>query len=200
MRTTTTVGDGVARIRMDNPPVNALSVNSGFVRELTEAVRAALADRQVAALVVHGGGTIFCGGAEIVDFDDPQEVRRINILLDMIEQADKPIVMAIHGAALGGGLEVAMAGHYRVCTPETRLGLPGMSSGLPGTQRLPRLVGTEKALGLMLCGTTIDGREAHDIGLVDRLAIDDPVAAANRRAGQAIEAARRTDEVTMPQD
>jgi 3-hydroxyacyl-CoA dehydrogenase len=200
MCATTTVSDGVARIRMDSPPVNALSVNNGFVRELTKTIRAALAESGVAALVVHGGGEVFCGGADIEDFDDPQEVRRINILLDMVEQSAKPIVMAIHGAALGGGLELAMAGHYRVCSPETRLGLPDMSLGLPGRQRLPRLVGSEKALDLMLCGTTIDGREAHGIGLIDRLATGDPLTAATRWAGDLIEAARRTDELPMPKD
>jgi 3-hydroxyacyl-CoA dehydrogenase len=190
---------------MDNPPGNALAVNSGFVRELTEAVRAALANSRVTALVIHGGGQFFCGGAEIQDFDDPQEVRRINIFLEMVEQSAKPIVMAIHGAALGGGLELAMAGHYRLCSPETRLGLPdasfGLLSGGGGTQRLPRLVGTDKALDLMLSGETIDGREAHAIGLIDRLATDDLVTAATRWARELVGARpRRTGALPMPKD
>jgi 3-hydroxyacyl-CoA dehydrogenase len=109
--------------------------------------------------------------------------------------------MAIHGAALGGGLELAMAGHYRVCTSETRLGMPDMALGLPGTQRLPRLVGTGMALDLMLSGTTIDGREAHDIGLVDRLASGDLVTAATRWAGDLVEAGpRRTSGLPMSKD
>ncbi|MDB5577643.1 MAG: hypothetical protein JWR80_2819 [Bradyrhizobium sp.] len=145
MRTTTVISDGIARIRMDGPPINAFSVHNGFVRELTEAAGTALANGHVMALMVHGGGAIFCGRAEIVDFGDPREVRRINILLDMIEQSDEPVVMAIHGTALDGGLELAMTGHYCLCTPEPRLG--------PARHHLR---------------SASDGREAYDIDLVDR--------------------------------
>ncbi|MDB5705900.1 MAG: 3-hydroxyacyl-CoA dehydrogenase [Sphingomonas bacterium] len=206
MRINTAIEDGVARIRIDNPPVNALSVNSGVVAELTAAVRAALADSSVAAIVIHGGGKIFCGGADIADFDSPGEVGQINALLSVVENADKAVVIALHGAVLGGGLELAMAGHYRICTPETRLGLPEVTLGLlpggGGTQRLPRLVGIAKALDIMLGGKAIPGREALAIGLADRLAeAPDHVAEATRWAKEiAADGPRRTGDLPVPTD
>jgi 3-hydroxyacyl-CoA dehydrogenase len=168
---------------IDNPPVNALS--AGVPEGLMAAVARASADPAIVATVVIGGGRTFVAGADIKDLEraawDPAvEPPDIHPLLTTIEQADKPVVMAIHGTALGGGLELAMAGHYRIATPDARLGLPeanlGIIPGAEGTQRLPRLVGIERAIDLIVSGRLITAGEANAAGLVDRLAETDLLA------------------------
>ena len=150
-----TVLDGVAIIRIDNPPVNALS--PGVPEGLARAVADAEADVAAVAMVVIGKGSTFVAGADIATLEqatwgDTSALPDIHDLLGRIEDAAKPVVMAIHGTALGGGLELAMAGHYRVAVPDALLGQPevnlGIIPGAEGTQRLPRLVGIEKALEL----------------------------------------------------
>jgi 3-hydroxyacyl-CoA dehydrogenase len=176
----------VACIRLQHPPVNVLSVRAGVVEALVRQIKAALADRTVATLVVGAAGKLFCAGADLADFDRADFDRagfdrpiavleQLRALMsDVVEQADKPIVMAVHGAALGGGLELALAGHYRICAPGTLLGLPevtlGLLPGSGGTQRLPRLIGVQAALNLMLTGKPIEARRALQLGLVDRIA------------------------------
>ena len=171
-----TVGDGVAVVEINNPPVNALSagVPEGLVAAIGEAER----DPAVRAIVIIGAGRTFVAGADIKDleraaWDATVEPPDIHDLLARVEDASKPVVIAIHGTALGGGLELAMAGHYRVAARDARLGLPeanlGIIPGAEGTQRLPRLVGVERAIDMCVSGKLVPAAEAHAAGLVDRL-------------------------------
>jgi 3-hydroxyacyl-CoA dehydrogenase len=181
----------VAIVEIDNPPVNALShgVPEGLVAALTQAA----ADDGVRAIVIAGAGRTFVAGADIKDleaaaWDQTLEPPDIHPLLAAIEDCPKPVVVAIHGIALGGGLELAMAAHYRVAARDARVGLPeanlGIIPGAEGTQRLPRLVGVERAIELIVTGKLISAVEAHEIGLIDQLIEGD------LRAG-AVEFARR---------
>ncbi len=183
--------DGVGLVLVDNPPVNAFSV--GVPRGIVEALEAAAGDAEVAAVVVAGSGRTFMAGADIKRLGAwPEGEPNLRDAIDRCEASAKPVVAAIHGHALGGGLELAMACHYRVCTADARLGQPEVKIGVPpgagGTQRLPRLVGAEKALRMILSGTPITGAEAAQVGLVDRAVegdlIDEALAfAAERAAG-----------------
>jgi 3-hydroxyacyl-CoA dehydrogenase len=170
------VRDGIAVITIDNPPVNALS--PGVPEGILEAVARAELDTDVVAMVVLGAGRTFVAGADISTLEDAAwgnlaAAADLHGLLARIEDAAKPVVMAIHGTALGGGLELAMAGHYRVAAPQALLGQPevnlGIIPGAEGTQRLPRLVGIEKALDLCVSGKPIKAAEALAAGLVDAL-------------------------------
>jgi len=115
----------VREIRFSNPPVNALSIRSGLCREFTAAITAALADTAVESIIVAGEGAIFSAGADIADFEgDPKSLNIFRGLVNGIERASKPIVMAIRGLSLGGGLELALAGHYRVASADAHFGLP----------------------------------------------------------------------------
>ena len=156
---TSTLLDDVAVVQIDNPPVNALS--EGVPEGLMAAVAQADANPAVRAIVILGAGRTFVAGADIKDLEraawDPAiEPPDIHALLARIEDASKPVVIAIHGTALGGGLELAMAGHYRVAVRDARVGLPeanlGIIPGAEGTQRLPRLVGVEKAIEMIVTG------------------------------------------------
>ncbi len=171
-------------VTVDNPPVNAIS--SAVAHGLVEAVRSAQGEETVRAIVVAGAGTTFIAGADIREF--PKIVAgelpplRLAEMLDEIEDSSKPVVMAIHGMALGGGLEVAMAGHYRIATANARLGQPevklGLIPGAGGTQRLPRLIGMEKALEMCAFGEPVSAAEALRLGLIDRIATGDLLAEA----------------------
>ncbi|HEY5906457.1 MAG TPA: enoyl-CoA hydratase-related protein, partial [Vicinamibacteria bacterium] len=171
---TVSLRDGVAIVAIDNPPVNALDLE---VRTALASSLARLADdRAVAAIVITGEGRTFVAGADIREleravWDHTVEPPDFHELLRLVEDGRKPVVMAINGAALGGGLELAMAGHYRVAAPAARLGLPevnlGIIPGAEGTQRLTRLVGVEKALDMCVSGKPIGAEEAHRFGLVD---------------------------------
>ncbi|VTU46436.1 putative enoyl-CoA hydratase (plasmid) [Variovorax sp. SRS16] len=172
----------VAEIQLLNPPVNGLGHE---VRQsLHTHLREALADPQVRAIVLTGAGRMFCGGADIRQFGTPKAttqpmLRDINRL---IEAAGKPVIAAIHGNALGGGLELAMSCHYRIAATGTRLALPevklGILPGGGGTQRLPRLVGVETALDLIVSGEAIDADKARACGLLDSVASGDLLDAA----------------------
>lgn len=167
-------------ITIDNPPVNALGVD--VRRGLMDAIDAAEADPAVAAVLIVGHGRTFIGGADIREFGKPPQAPFLPDVCNRIEACGKPVVAALHGAALGGGLEIALAAHYRLALPAAKLGLPevqlGLLPGAGGTQRAPRLIGAAAALDLMLSGRHAGAAEAAALGLVDRVVEgDDPLAA-----------------------
>jgi 3-hydroxyacyl-CoA dehydrogenase len=165
----------VAIITIDNPPVNALS--PGVPEGIAAAIDELNGDPAIKAAVVIGAGRTFVAGADIKEFGKMTSGQRsrgsLLPLLLHIEDSHKPVVMAIHGAAFGGGLELAMAGHYRVALPTTQVGQPevnlGIIPGAGGTQRLPRLVGVSKAVEMCAGGKPVPAREAAALGLIDRL-------------------------------
>jgi 3-hydroxyacyl-CoA dehydrogenase len=160
-------------VTSNNPPVNALghAVRAGLVA----AIEQAEADDAVKAIVIACEGQTFFAGADVSEFGTPKafEQPMLPQVVDRIEGCAKPVVAAIHGTALGGGLEVALACHYRVAVPGAKLGVPevklGLLPGAGGTQRLPRVAGVKKALEMCATGTPISAKEACDCGLVDRL-------------------------------
>ncbi|HJT88201.1 MAG TPA: 3-hydroxyacyl-CoA dehydrogenase NAD-binding domain-containing protein [Bryobacteraceae bacterium] len=177
--------EGVSVITIDNPPVNALSpgVPEGILRALDAAAR----DAATGAVVIIGGGRTFIAGADIRELEQAalgrsQEAPNLRPLLRKIEDCPKPVVMAIHGTALGGGLEVAMAGHYRVAARDAQLGQPevnlGIIPGAEGTQRLPRLVGIAAAVDLCVSGKPVPAAEALRLGLIDAVIEGDLLAGA----------------------
>jgi 3-hydroxyacyl-CoA dehydrogenase len=159
----------------NNPPVNALgaSVRQGLVA----AIEQAEADDAVKAVVIACEGQTFFAGADITEFGKPPIMPWLPTVVDRIEACTKPVVAAIHGTALGGGLEVALGCHYRVALPNAKLGTPevklGLLPGAGGTQRLPRVAGVRKALEMCATGNPIGAKDAFDCGLVDRLIEDD---------------------------
>lgn len=171
--------DNVLVVVSDNPPVNALgqAVRAG----LKDAIAEALADDGVEAVVIRCDGQTFFAGADITEFGKPPVGPNLPETLDAMEASDKPVIAAIHGTALGGGCQVALACHYRVAVPSAKLGLPevklGLIPGAAGTQRLPRLVGAEAALPLVVGGNPIPAKKAEAIGLVDALVGEDSLEA-----------------------
>lgn len=171
--------DNVLVIISDNPPVNALgqAVRAGLVDGIAEA----LSDDSVEAVVIRCDGRTFFAGADITEFGKPPQGPSLPEALDKLEASDKPVVAAIHGTALGGGCEVALACHYRVAVPSAKMGLPevklGLIPGAAGTQRLPRLVGAAAALPLVAIGNPISAKKAKEIGLLDELVSEDSLAA-----------------------
>ncbi len=160
--------------RVDNPPVNALG--TGVPEGLASALEAAEADAGIDAIVVAGAGRTFIAGADITSLErtawgDLASKPDLRPLLRRVEDCSKPVVMAIHGTALGGGLELAMAGRFRVAVPDAKLGLPevtlGIIPGAEGTQRLPRLVGVAKALNMIVSARPIAAGDAREAGLID---------------------------------
>jgi 3-hydroxyacyl-CoA dehydrogenase len=167
-------------VTIDNPPVNALGVD--VRRGLTAAIDAAGADAAVKAVLIVGTGKTFIGGADIREFGKPPMAPFLPDVCNGIEACSKPVIAVIHGAALGGGLEIALAAHYRLALPAAKLGLPevalGLLPGAGGTQRTPRLIGAAAALDMMLSGRHVGAAEAAKLGLVDRVADGpDPLAA-----------------------
>jgi len=158
-------------VTIDNPPVNALGVD--VRRGLVAAIDAAEADSGAKAVLVVGAGRNFIAGADIREFGKAPQPPSLPEVCLAIENCSKPVVAAIHGAALGGGLEVALSAHYRLAAPSAKLGLPevalGLLPGSGGTQRAPRLIGVKPALELMLSGRHAGAKEALSLGLVDRL-------------------------------
>ena len=172
--------NGVAVLLVNNPPVNALG--AGVPETIGAAIASAEADGAVEAVVLMGAGRTFIAGADIKQLEEAAWGRgagapSLHGLLQQIEDCGKPVVVAIHGTALGGGLEVAMAGHYRVATPDAQFGQPevnlGIIPGAEGTQRLPRLVGIEKAIEMCVSGKPIKAKEAMETGLVDAIVMSD---------------------------
>ena len=195
----------IAVIVVDHPPVNALShpVRAGLLGAILEAD----ADRGIAAIVVHGAGKNFIAGADIRELEQTPRAPLLNDVLMRLESCSKPVVAALHGAVLGGGLETALACHYRCATPDARLGLPevklGLLPGAGGTQRLPRLIGAKRALEMMVSGEPIGREEALALGLVDRpLPEGDPLAGAMEHARELVAQGappRRVREKPLPE-
>ena len=169
-----TLNHELAVIGLSRAPVNALGQT--LRQELASAFRQAAADPAVKAMVIHGHNLPFCAGADIAEFAGGTFWQEPSLpqLLDLLVASSKPLVAAIGGLALGGGLELALACGYRIAEPKARLGFPeitlGLLPGAGGTQRLPRLVGAERALELMLSGQLLSAPRALELGLVDRLA------------------------------
>jgi 3-hydroxyacyl-CoA dehydrogenase/enoyl-CoA hydratase/carnithine racemase len=186
--------DGVAVCTMDNPPVNQLSQH--FVEELAQAFTEAYADEAVKAIVLTGTAKNFLAGADITQIKDVKtrdallpKVKDNNRFINAIETGPKPVVAAINGNCLGGGLEIAMACHYRVAARGVNLGQPevqiGLIPGAGGTQRLPRLVGLRYGLEMITTGKPIRAEAAHARGLVDEVTEPDQL------VNQAVKAANR---------
>src|SRR5690348_3430102 len=169
----------IAVIICDNPPVNALKHELRV--GIQDAFTRANDDKDVAAIVLTCAGRTFIAGADITEFDKPPQSPHLSELNAQIEAIRKPVVAAIFGTALGGGLEITLACHFRVAAASARLGLPeiklGLFPGAGGTQRLPRLVGMEKAMVMILSGDPIGAKEALALGLIDEIFDGDPVAA-----------------------
>jgi 3-hydroxyacyl-CoA dehydrogenase len=165
--------DDVLIVTSNNPPVNSLghSVREGLV----QAIEQADADDAVKAVVIICQGQTFFAGADISEFGTPKafQAPMLPQVVDRIEACTKPVVAAIHGTAFGGGLEVALASHYRVAVPSAKLGVPevklGLLPGAGGTQRLPRVAGVQRALEMAATGNPIGAKEAYEAGLVDKL-------------------------------
>ena len=165
--------DGVAVLISNNPPVNAMSYH---VRQgLVDGLEMAQGDEDVQAIVIHCEGRTFFPGMDITEFANPNvpEAPTTTGVIEKLESASKPVVAAIHGTALGGGLETALGCHYRVAVPSAKLGLPevklGIIPGAGGTVRLPRVMGVQKALEMMTSGNPISAKQALDEGLVDEI-------------------------------
>ncbi len=177
--TVTREGD-VAVVTIDNPPVNVLSFH--MRQPLYAALETLGADEGVKAIVITCAGGTFVAGADITEFGTPKALERPNLadLCVLIEDTPKPVIAAIHGTALGGGLELALSCHFRVAVPTAKLGLPevklGLLPGAGGTVRLPRVVGPEKALKMIVSGNPIGAAEALNSDLVDAIADNDLVA------------------------
>src|SRR5215472_4518773 len=182
-----TDGD-VAVITIDNPPVNAMKheVRIGLVDRISQAT----GDPGISAAVIACAGRTFVAGADITEFGKPPRQPTAIAVIEVIEACPKPVVAALHGTPLGGGLELALGCHFRVAAPGTRLGLPeiklGIIPGAGGTQRLPRLVGMKKAMAMILSGEPIPAREALDAGLIDEIIEGDLMAGAVAFARRAV--------------
>ena len=170
----------IAVVTVDNPPVNALS--QALRQALVEAVAALDADEVVKAVVLLCAGRTFIAGADVSEFGKPPEPPHLPDVVASIEGANKPWVAAIHGSALGGGLEVALGCAYRVAVPSAKLGLPevtlGIIPGAGGTVRLPRLIGAPAAVDLVTSGSPVDARKAAALGLIDAIVEGDLLPAA----------------------
>jgi len=161
----------IAVVTIDNPPVNALghAVRVGLIEQIDRAV----ADDAAGAIVLIGAGRTFPAGADIREFDQPPRDPHLLTILDSFDAVEKPIVAALHGTALGGGLELTLGCHFRVAAPGARVGTPevklGIFPGAAGTQRLPRVAGLDHALELIVMGEPIGAAKALDYGIVDEI-------------------------------
>lgn len=188
---TVTNRDGVAIITLQSPPVNGLgfAVRSG----LQAALEAATADGAVDALVVTGAGKMFSGGADIREFghSPPPGTPHLPMVIDAIEASEKPVVAAIHGFALGGGLELALGCHVRLAAAGTRVALPevtlGIVPGAGGTQRLPRLIGVPAALEVVVGGSMVPAARARTLGILDDVVEGDVIDAAVTHARRMVD-------------
>ena len=200
-----TLDGDVAVITLNSPPVNALSFN---VRDgLYEGFKAAIADPAAAAIVLICAGRTFIAGADISEFGGAAKGASLFEVQEMMESSTKPVVAAIHGTALGGGLEVVLCAHYRIAVPSAKCGLPevnlGLLPGAGGTQRLPRIAGPQRALDMMLSGAHVPAAECLAMGLVDELATEgalraDAVAFARRLAAAGAALTKISDRPVAP--
>ncbi|HEV2567361.1 3-hydroxyacyl-CoA dehydrogenase NAD-binding domain-containing protein [Sphingomonas sp.] len=169
---TTEVRDGILIVTSNNPPVNALgaAVRQGLAAAIEQLER----DNEIKAAVIRCEGRTFFAGADITEFGKPPVEPMLPQVIDRIEASNKPVVAAIQGTALGGGLEVTLGCHYRVAVPSAKLGVPevklGLLPGAGGTQRLPRIAGIEAAAEMCATGNPISAKRASEVGLVDRIA------------------------------
>ncbi len=175
------VRDGAAILTIDNPPVNPLS--DGVRVGLIDSIKKAESDENVIAVVLTGSGRFFIAGADISEFGGKSEAPGLPKVLEYLEFCTKPVVAAINGAALGGGLETALCCNYRIASQNAFVGFPevnlGILPGAGGTQRLPRLVGPDEALKMMLSGAHVPAQKALSMGIVDRVsdhALEDSIA------------------------
>ncbi len=176
-KTSFEIRDGIAVLTLDNPPVNSLG------HELRQAIVAGIsganADSRVEAIILIGSGTGFSGGADIREFGTPKALAPPNLLavIREVEDSAKPVIAAIGGVCMGGGLELALGCHYRVSVPGARIAFPevklGLLPGAGGTQRLPRLLGAEPALNMIVAGTTVPSEKLRDTKLFDAFADGD---------------------------
>jgi 3-hydroxyacyl-CoA dehydrogenase len=171
---TTEVRDGILIVTSNNPPVNALGA---AVRQgLAAAISQLEGDDEIKAAVIRCEGRTFFAGADITEFGKPPVEPMLPGVVDTIEASRKPVVAAIHGTALGGGLEVALGCHYRVAVASAKLGVPevklGLLPGAGGTQRLPRVAGIEAAAEMCATGAPISAKRASEVGLVDKIAAE----------------------------
>ncbi|AOK29500.1 MULTISPECIES: 3-hydroxyacyl-CoA dehydrogenase NAD-binding domain-containing protein [Burkholderia] len=177
-----TTRDGVAVITLNHPPVNGLGLATrlGVVEGLERAQR----DPSVTAIVLTGAGRAFSGGADITEFNTPKALQEptLHTVIDAVESSAKPVVVAIHGVAMGGGLELALGAHYRIASSGAQIALPevklGLLPGAGGTQRLPRAVGLETALNMIVSGASVPSEQLAKSGLFDELADGDLLDAA----------------------
>lgn len=189
-------------ITVNYPPVNALghAVRSG----IQNAVQQGQDDADAKALLIMAEGRTFMAGADIREFGKPMQEPGLPEVVNFIEASDKPVVAAIHGTALGGGLEVALGCHYRVAVPSAKVGLPevklGLLPGAGGTQRLPRLTGAQKALEMITTGDFVAAKDAQAAGIVDEVAGSEDVKAAGLAFAQKVidegKPVRRVSELT----
>ncbi len=163
--------DAVAIVTVDSPPVNALS--AAVRKGIADGVKSAQADASVQAIVIACAGRTFIAGADITEFGKPPQSPSLHEVIEVIENSSKPVVAAIHGTALGGGLELALGCHFRVATKDAKLGLPevklGLLPGAGGTQRLPRAVGPEMAVKMIVGGDPIGAADALKNGLIEEI-------------------------------
>src|SRR5437588_3753467 len=169
------VRNGIAVITLNNPPVNGLG--NALRAAIMEYLKKAEGDPEVKGAVLIGSARAFSGGADIREFNKPREKPDLFEVNDQQDAMSKPLVAAIGGFALGGGLELALACHYRIAAPKAQLGLPevklGILPGSGGTQRLPRVVPMAEAVQMMTTGNPISAEKAREFGLVDEIAQGD---------------------------
>jgi enoyl-CoA hydratase len=186
---TVTITERIATVTLNNPPANLL--NSAVLKELDQAFGELEAQDAARVIILTAAGRFFCAGGDIKELaqlntvSQGAELSRLGqALLNRIERFDKPVIAAINGVCLGGGLELAMACHIRVAAAGTQLGLPeinlGLIPGFGGTQRLPRIIGPSKAAELILTGEPITAEQALDVGLANRVVAVDQVLAQSR--------------------
>src|SRR5512134_3437377 len=196
----------LAVLQIDNPPVNGLG--HATRRTLSEGLERAFDDPAVKAIVITGTDRVFSGGADIREFNTPAALAEPNLLqlIDAVERSPKPVVAAINGVCMGGGLELALGCNYRIATPDASMGLPevkiGLLPGAGGTQRLPRAVGAAKGLRMITTGDPIKADDALASGLVERIversSFDGVLAFAREFAGRAERPKLRDRKVALP--
>ena len=203
-KVTTAREDDVLVVSLDNPPVNAFSTE---VRNaMAAAIEEAAGDDGISAVVIRAEGRMFSGGADITEFGKPPVHPTLPELIDSIENLAKPVVVALNGTALGGGCEIALGCNYRIGVPATKIGLPevkiGIRPGAGGTQRLPRVVGVEEALPIIVTGNPVSAKKAEAIGLLDKIVApenlrDEAIAFAREVAGRSEHpvSSKRTDKI-----
>lgn len=194
------VVDNVLIATIDNPPVNAASV--AMRAGLAAAIALANDQAEIERVIITGAGKVFVGGADITEFGKPPVNPVLPDLCRHIEESAKPFIAALNGAALGGGLEIALACHYRIAVAAATVGFPevklGVIPGAGGTQRLPRLTGIPVAIDLIGSGRTLKAQEARTLGILDEIVDGDLVARAQRVAADASTSFRKTGALAVP--